>query len=120
MGTLEHRRKARGLAASVARSIKGGRHLANVYGYTRPSGYQTVTVEGETFKVRYPIEPNPAEAPAVERAYEMRADDGASWQTIADELIRALAFARWRMDMGKGPRNGQVQDLQRDSAFRRA
>ena len=86
MATLEHRRKARGLAASVARSIKGGRHLANTYGYTRPEGFQTVTVDGEPFKVRYPMEPNPAEAPAVHRAYEMRGDDGASWQTIADEL----------------------------------
>jgi DNA invertase Pin-like site-specific DNA recombinase len=52
MATLEHRRKARGLAAAVARSIRGGRHLADLYGYTRPEGFQTVTVDGESFKVR--------------------------------------------------------------------
>jgi DNA invertase Pin-like site-specific DNA recombinase len=97
MATLEHRRKARGLAAAVARSIRGGRHLADLYGYTRPEGFQTVTVDGESFKVRPPIERNPREAPAVLRAYEMRAGNGkrASWQTIADELN-----ARWPLADG--------------------
>lgn len=85
MATLEHRRKARGLAASVKRSVLGGRHLANLYGYVRPEGFQTVTIGDESVKVRFPIEPHPTERQAVERAYVLRAA-GQSWQRIADVL----------------------------------